>query len=227
MSRSYDNAYSRIVALLKLVLPLAALVLLSTLFLVSKKISPEDALPYADVDVDELTREQRVTAPRYSTLTDNGSTLTFTARTARPEIGTPGRTLGEEVKAVMQGKDGKTTDVIADHGRMEQTEDRLYLDGNVVVTTSDGMQLRSQKIDVTLGTGEAVSPGHVEGDAPFGHLTGGSMHLYGPQDAQMLDFAGGVTLVYQPKRDDTGGTPEGAASQPPAPVSDQQGDSGQ
>ncbi|MEI4471978.1 LPS export ABC transporter periplasmic protein LptC [Frigidibacter sp. MR17.24] len=201
MAREYDNIHSRIVALLKLVLPLTALVLLSTLFLVSRRISPEDALPYADVDVAEMTRDQRLTAPRYSTLTDSGDVLTVTAATARPDLESTGRTLAETVAAQLQGDGGKLTDLVADHGRLESAEDRLYLDGNVVITTSDGMELRSQAMNMVLGTGEAISPGPVEGEAPFGTLTANAMHIYGPTDAQMADFNGDVHLVYQPSRD--------------------------
>ena len=51
-----DNLHSRLVRVLKIALPLIALLLLSTLFLFSRKINPEDAIPYASVDVDDRLR---------------------------------------------------------------------------------------------------------------------------------------------------------------------------
>ena len=52
-----DNLHSRLVAILKVALPLIALALLSTLFLFSRKIDPEDAIPYATVDVEDRLRD--------------------------------------------------------------------------------------------------------------------------------------------------------------------------
>ncbi|HDR29767.1 MAG TPA: hypothetical protein ENN83_14595, partial [Rhodovulum sp.] len=60
---SHDNAYSRFIALAKIVLPLAALGILSTLFLISRDTPSGDDLPYSRVAVDELIREQRIGAP--------------------------------------------------------------------------------------------------------------------------------------------------------------------
>ena len=43
---------------------LSALAILSTLFLVADQIDPEDALPFAEVDVEDLAREPRMTLRR-------------------------------------------------------------------------------------------------------------------------------------------------------------------
>jgi lipopolysaccharide export system protein LptC len=67
--RHFDNTHSRMVAWAKIVLPLFALVLLSVLFLFSGKADLTDALPYAQADIDELAREQRLGAPEFAGLT--------------------------------------------------------------------------------------------------------------------------------------------------------------
>ena len=72
------DSHSRLVGWLKVALPLTALALLSTLFLVARKIDPEAALPYAEVDVAERIREPRMTAPTYAGVTEDGATLTIT-----------------------------------------------------------------------------------------------------------------------------------------------------
>ena len=56
----YDNSYSRFVALTKVILPIIALGILSTLFLFSRNIDPTQSIPYADVDVEGLAREQQI-----------------------------------------------------------------------------------------------------------------------------------------------------------------------
>ena len=51
--------HSRLVGWLKVVLPLAALAILSTLFLLADLIDPTAAIPYAEVDVEDLARDPR------------------------------------------------------------------------------------------------------------------------------------------------------------------------
>ena len=80
-----DNLRSNVVAWLKIVLPLAALAAMSTLFLLSRTIDPADAIPYATVDVEDRIREPRMTAPTYSGVTSDGAALTLTADEARPD----------------------------------------------------------------------------------------------------------------------------------------------
>ena len=61
-----DNLHSRLVGVLKVLLPLLALAILSTLFLVSRKINPEDAIPYADVDIEDRLRDPKMTGAALS-----------------------------------------------------------------------------------------------------------------------------------------------------------------
>ncbi|MGB3251218.1 MAG: hypothetical protein WBB13_18855, partial [Tabrizicola sp.] len=70
------DRHTRLVGWLKVALPLTALAILSTLFLVARRIDPEAALPYAEVDVEDLAREPRMTAPTYAGTTEDGAALT-------------------------------------------------------------------------------------------------------------------------------------------------------
>ena len=70
-----ENLHSKLVVWAKVTLPLLALGLLATLFLFSRKIDPTDAIPYADVDVEERAREPRLTMPTYAGVTSDGSAL--------------------------------------------------------------------------------------------------------------------------------------------------------
>lgn len=87
------DRHTQIVGWLKVTLPLMALAILATLFLLADRIDPEAALPYAEVDVEGLAREPRMTAPTYAGTTSDGAALTLSANEARPDAdGTrPGR----------------------------------------------------------------------------------------------------------------------------------------
>jgi hypothetical protein len=60
MHFSFDDGYSALVAWLKTLLPIVALGLLSTIFLFSGKVDVTQSLPYAEHNVAEIIREQRI-----------------------------------------------------------------------------------------------------------------------------------------------------------------------
>ena len=57
------DRYSRMVTFLKVLLPLAALALLSTLFLISRGINTKATIPFAAHEIEERMRGQQITAP--------------------------------------------------------------------------------------------------------------------------------------------------------------------
>ena len=77
------DTHSRVVAWLKIALPLAALAVLATLFLLADRIDPDDALPYAEVDVEDRARTPRMTAPTYAGVTSDGARTELTAASAQ------------------------------------------------------------------------------------------------------------------------------------------------
>ena len=52
-----DNVHSRVVGWLKILLPLAALALLSTLFLFSRGSDPTANLPFSETELNEIARQ--------------------------------------------------------------------------------------------------------------------------------------------------------------------------
>ena len=54
------DRHTRIVGWLKIGLPLAALAILSTLFLLSRRIEPADDLPFAQVELEDRARRQQI-----------------------------------------------------------------------------------------------------------------------------------------------------------------------
>ena len=105
------DGHSRLVGWLKVALPLLALAILSTLFLVARTIDPEAAIPYAEVDIAERIREPRMTAPAYAGVTKDGATLTLTADEARPEAEGDGSAV--KVHAQLATPDGARTALTA------------------------------------------------------------------------------------------------------------------
>jgi len=197
----HDNFHSTAVAWLKVLLPLAALGILSTLFLVSRTIDPEDAIPFAEVDVQDRIREPRLTAPTWAGMTEDGSALTVTAAEARPSDGAGADANATTLRAVLDMPGGGRAELVAATGRLDLAAGRLIVEGGVVVTTSTGYTLRTEAMAAALDRTGLTSPGPIAGDGPGGHLSAGSMELTASADApdiHVMVFKNGVRLLYQP-----------------------------
>jgi lipopolysaccharide export system protein LptC len=185
---------------LKVALPLLALAILSTLFLVADRIDPEDALPYAKVDVEGLARDPRMTAPSYAGTTSDGAALTLTAEEAVPGgPDDPARASG--LRLDLKTPDGGTTELRAAQALVDQSARQLVLSGGVTMTTSTGYRLETAEVVAELDRSGLESRGEVVATGPAGEIRADGMSLR--QDNQtagtyLLVFNGGVRLVYRP-----------------------------
>lgn len=197
-----ENLHSKLVAWAKVTLPLLALGLLATLFLFSRKIDPTDAIPYADVDVEERAREPRLTMPTFAGVTSDGSALFIAATEARPDSATGiGTAMGIEGK--LETPDGARVDMLAAKGVLNTEAGVMTLDGGVSLTTSTGYAIKTQTLVAKLDQTSLTSPDAITATTPMGQLQAGEMSLtQDPKQAKsyLLVFKGHVKLLYTPKK---------------------------
>ena len=101
-----DNRYSRFVQWAKIIFPLVALGLLSTMFLLSRTLDPSNAIPFADIDVEKIAREQQLTSPRFSGTTSDGSSIVVDAESALPNLTDPRKLSIKKVVARIESQNG-------------------------------------------------------------------------------------------------------------------------
>lgn len=192
-----DNLHSRIVMILKVTLPLVALAILSSLFLFSREIDPEDAIPYADVEIADRLAQPRMTGAGFSTVTSDGATLTLSADKATPSEG-GGRVTG--LKGELSTAAGFRTEISAGSGQLDSNAGTVVLDAGVRLATSTGYEVTTDRL--TLGTDRSFmeSGGAVLATAPIGQLEAGGlrMDVTGDGKTHLLVFNKGVRLIYQP-----------------------------
>lgn len=191
--------HSRLVAWLKVVLPLIALAILSTLFLLSRRTPTDGTLPYANVDVNELARDQRLAEAQYSTVTQDGASIAFQARLVRPQGGANGGPSAEGLNGELETADGLKATIAARTGAIDPKAGRADLAGDVLVTTSTGYTLSSQAMQAGLDSTWLGSDVPVTATAPFGTIESGAMLLSRGPGGDVLVFDKGVKLVYDPK----------------------------
>ncbi|WP_299501617.1 hypothetical protein [uncultured Roseobacter sp.] len=196
------DRYSRTVAWLKVALPLAALGLLSTLFLLSRVVDPTQSIPFADTEVRDRLLNQRVSGPYYSGTTADGDLIAFIAETVKTPNGLTGPSEARDVFVKVDMMDGTTIRVTSHAASMDVAEDISDLTGNVVITTSQGYIITSEAITARMTELDIRSPDTVFADTPAGEVVAGSMHLSSPEpDAPAhLVFTNGVKLLYLPKQ---------------------------
>ena len=198
--RADQDGWSRLVSWLKVMLPLAALALLSTLFLVSNRINPEDAIPYAEVDVEARLKEPRMTAPAFAGTTRDGTAMEVSAAETRPAAGTRGQT-ATDVAARLRTPDGVVTELAANHAEMAPDGDSVTFEGKVVVTHGLGYRVETEAMVVRLDVTALHSQSAVQVEGPVGRITADGMELMPAGEGRtgyLLVFNGRVKLVYRP-----------------------------
>ena len=190
------NRYSTLVAWAKVLLPLTALGLLSTLFLLSRTPNPQDALQFNDVDIGLLGTERRLTEPRFAGILGDGQPVTLTAEHAVQRMDDPNMMQMDRVESDVLLKDGENLNLVADHGAYDASAQTVDLIGAVNAQTTTGYQLMSERILVAMAAMQMTSPGAVMLRGPGMMLEAGAMQLTGPEGQALVHFTGGVRLLY-------------------------------
>lgn len=195
-----DNTYSRVVAWMKIILPLAALGLLSTLFLLSRTIDPTQSVPIAQIDIELRAQEMGATRPSFAGVTQQGDEILFTALSARPERDAPETLLADTVTARLALVAGTVVDITSAHAEMNQNDLTATLDGQVNIITSTGYVVDTDRLNTRLDAVYAESPGPVTAVGAIGTIDAGRMLLHNNSESRAAEllFTEGVKLIYLP-----------------------------
>ncbi|WP_371155948.1 LPS export ABC transporter periplasmic protein LptC [Jannaschia sp. 2305UL9-9] len=194
-----DRYHTRLVRGARVVLPVAAIGLLSTLFLLARSVNPDDAIPFAEVDVSMRARDQQLTMPRFAGVSRDGTEFAMTADLARPDADDPRRMTAQAVMLTLRDTSEATAQMTADTAEVDTAARQLTLEGDVRIETSTDYRLLTTRLQGTLGSLNIRATEGVTGDGPLGTLRAGAMYLNEDEDgAQRLLFTGGVDLLYVP-----------------------------
>jgi lipopolysaccharide export system protein LptC len=197
---SQHSRYSRLVAVLKFVLPLTALVLLSLVFLVARTIDPTQAIPLAEIDVEDRARDPRLSGARFAGVTQDGAALTIKTETARADQAVALRMEVTGLDLRLEGENGETFLARAQSGVLDRGTGRFEMSGGLEISTTPGYRLSSARLTGLLDSTRIESPGPISGAAPAGEITAGTMAMRADSSGgagYRLVFGGGVRLLYQ------------------------------
>lgn len=193
------NFHSQLVGWAKIILPLCALALLSTLFLFARDANTPDEAALALAE--EIAREQKITAPEFTGVTDNGDIIVIAAKSAQPDKARPNNIQINEITMRLDATDGSFVEVTAVQGEVDgRTRIASFL-GLARLQTSNGYVMETNGLIAELQTGRVTSNGLLEIRAPFGELTAGmvTFQAASQQAGQQMLFTNGVRLLYKPQ----------------------------
>ncbi len=195
------DTYSRVVLWLKVALPLAALAILSTLFFVAETLDPEAAIPYAEVDVERILREQGATAPNFGGVTADGVKIALSAAAIRPATDDRNRWTGTTLTASFDLPSGAVISLDSPEGIVDAAQRQAILQGGAILTSTTGYRVTTEQIVASFDEGTVVAEQGIVAEGPPGTITAGRMVLNrvdGDPPSHHLVFQDGVRLVYQP-----------------------------
>ena len=194
--------YTRLVNWLKILLPATALVLLSLMFLVSKSVDPTTSLTYARINLEELTGEQKISNPKFSSVTEDGAAIQFRAASAAPDEERTNYFRALELEADIETPDGAQVHIRAAQADIDGTAHQIDLSGGVSLRTSTDYWISTETLTTSMDSTYVASNGPVEATGPMGDLSAGDAVISraeGEGGGYVLVFKDGVKLVYDPK----------------------------
>ena len=193
--------YSRIVRWMKVALPVLALLLVGAIFLVGRSLSNAPSLLTA-AEMAQLGAGLRLENPQFTGQTESGEPYVVRAAWAVPDSAMPEQVLLEAPDGEVILADGRRLTGRSDTGLMLRADERLRLDGNVRIETSDGYLFETARLVLHFGAHRAISPVAVTGTGPVGRIEAGSMRVIGQgegTDGTRIFFDDRVRVVFMPQ----------------------------
>ncbi|WP_170327807.1 LPS export ABC transporter periplasmic protein LptC [Ruegeria arenilitoris] len=195
------DGHSRMVQFFKVVLPLVAILMLSTVFLLSRSIETNVSVPFTQQDIDERLADQVVTQPNYRGTTRKGEEVQIEA--IRATQGREGSIpTAAEFRGSMSLSSGGVITLDSNSGMIRPDKNTATFVGDVVITSTDGTEITTDLLNTSLDEIRGDAPGQVNGTGIIGNFTAGSMS-FGTEKTDgpvHILFTDGVKLIYEPQK---------------------------
>jgi len=166
--------YSRLVAWMKVILPLAAVGLVALLFLSMRDKGDLSEL-FTPEELATLGAGLKLENPRFAGVTSKDEPFALRAEWALPDSAVPTYIDLERPEGEIRLEDGRTVAAASAKARLNRIEKTLVLEGGVVLDTSDGYHVETERVEIDAKAETAVAPGRVTGSGPRGQIEAGSM----------------------------------------------------
>ncbi len=206
--RSRGSARSRAVGILKILLPIGALVLLGAVFLWQRSEDLGGGLTFSEADLEAMRSGLRITGPQFSGASLDGDIYDFSADWVVPEDLEMTSLEVSGLEGEVLYRDGRQVSLRSEHAQIDIAERTATLDTGIEIVTSEGYRATATRVDIDLDAGVIEAEGPIDGNGPDGTLRAGAMRMGSGEAgaepdgiATVIDFTGGVHMTYTPPKD--------------------------
>lgn len=189
---------SRVIGLLRYLLPAIALCLIALVVLWPQLIGGAGGLIapiFANAEIDGAD-VMLMHNPRYVGRTRDAEPYELTAASAYVDPKKPSLIHLEQLAAELTPASKRDLRLVALTGLYNRAADKLDLDGDIALTTSDGYRFETQSARINLQAGRVVGNQPVEGWGPTGTLSADRFEIR--DSGQLLRFEGRVKVTLPP-----------------------------
>jgi lipopolysaccharide export system protein LptC len=193
--------YSRLVALLRVVLPAIVLSMVALVMLWPQLIGGASGLIapiFANAKVDG-TDVMLMHNPRYVGQTKAAEPYQVTAASAYADPAHPDRIHMEQMAAEIATAGKRDLSVVALTGTYDRASEELELTGGIELTTSDGYRFETPSAQINLQRGQVIGRQPIEGSGPSGTLSADRFEIR--DGGKVLRFDGRVKVRLPPRPD--------------------------
>lgn len=197
------GGYSRFITITKVVLPLIAIGLLGTVFLITNDDSLEGGFSFSQADLAALESGMRIDKPKIFGSNPNGDVYSFVADALLPDSLDPSLVEAQRISGEITYQDGEVIQISAEKAEFLLDGNQIRLSGGMLAVLSDGSRIASDGLLAELDSGKLTSTGAITASGPLGDIQAGNfrVELVGEKDEekQMIWFENGVMLSFKPE----------------------------
>jgi lipopolysaccharide export system protein LptC len=197
--------YSRLVRMMKIALPICAVLLIGLIFLSGRERGGIVDLTTTK-DAAALAAGLELENPRFAGVTEGGEPYVLTAATALPDGAVPNRIDLNQPIGEITLADERRIKVTSPEGQMFRKDEKLSLTGGVVVESSDGYRMVTDQVDLDMAAKTALAPGRLMAEGPRGSIEADHVRAAQAADGEKpvtLWFDGNVRVIYLPSNGET------------------------
>jgi lipopolysaccharide export system protein LptC len=185
------SSHDRLIAIMRLVLPVAIVLLMVLLALAPLTVGRDISFVLSKDRVDLARERMRVSAATYRGQDSKGQPFTLNAASAVQVSSRDPVVRLESLAAQIQLRDGPAR-VDAGHGRYDMDKEKVAIDGPVKFQSADGYRIETSDVDIDLKSRTALSKGRVNGRMNIGTFS--ADHFSANLDERVIVLEGRARL---------------------------------
>lgn len=195
MARGHGT-YSRMVAWLKILLPLIALAVLGTVFLINRDDGFDAGFTFSKADLETLGAGSFITNPQINGMTDKGEPFYLVAERIIPRADDNNFVLIERLNGRFQFETGNWVKFIAESALMDIQAQTILFETGGQMETSDGNMANVSTLLIHLETAELAGAGIIA-NGPLGRISADRFRIESTEgENRVLWFENNVKMLY-------------------------------